>query len=379
MDKEKKKKIIDLIVKVALIIIIIILLITNCSLLKKNNGDKNIPGGNIDIIEIICDKKSCDNKPNQIESIRFAQNKISIKLGEKTNLVAIVNPVELSSSKLTWKSSDERIVTVDSNGIIKGIKIGKATITVTSSNGKTATCVVEVVNDAVQVSKINLSTDKSTIDTGSLTQISAVIEPENATNRDLIWSSSDESIATVDNNGIVKGIKNGTVTITAKTKDGKVVASITITVQEPFDANSFGVSDDEHGTMTWNGSNDLKIFTNTSYAMNDKIAPESSNLYQFVVKNETSYNLKYNINFIENNPYNINMKYKLKKNDTYIIDHYVSASELNVSNALLNVKKNDTYYLEWKWISSSNDTEIGTNPESKYGLKIDIKAESTNG
>ena len=75
---------------------------------------------------------------------------------------------------------------------------------------------------------------------------------------------------------------------------------------------------------------------------------------------------------------NINMKYKLKKNDTYLIDHYVKATELNIPEMLLNTNQNDTYYLEWKWISSSNDTEIGVMGNAKYGLKIEVKAESVN-
>ena len=69
------------------------------------------------------------------------------------------------------------------------------------------------------------------------------------------------------------------------------------------------------------------------------------------------------------------MKYKLKKNDTYLVDHYVSFDELNVSNQILNSKTNDTFYLEWKWISSDNDTEVG-NIQANYALKIEVKAES---
>ena len=130
--------------------------------------------------------------------------------------------------------------------------------------------------------------------------------------------------------------------------------------------------------ITWHDETPAKIFTNSMYELTDVIAPESSNTYQFVVKNGTEYNLKYKIDFIENNPYQINMKYKLKKNDTYIIDHYVSANELNVEDAFLNTKTNDTYYLEWKWISSNNDTAIGLDPNSQYELKIYIEAESTD-
>lgn len=130
--------------------------------------------------------------------------------------------------------------------------------------------------------------------------------------------------------------------------------------------------------ITWNGSSDIKIFTNSMYELKDKIAPESSNTYQFVVKNSTKYKIGYTIEFVENNPYHINMKYKLKRNDTYLISEYASASELNVATKELESNQNDTYYLEWKWESSSNDTEIGSNPNSFYGLKINVKAESKN-
>ena len=131
--------------------------------------------------------------------------------------------------------------------------------------------------------------------------------------------------------------------------------------------------------ITWSGETNAKIFSNSMYELGDIIAPESSNTYQFVVKNGTEYTLKYNISFVETNNYNINMKYKLKKNDTYLIDHYVSASELIIPEMQINTKSNDTYYLEWKWVSSDNDTEIGKTPDAKYNLKINVEAESING
>lgn len=314
-----------------------------------------------------------------IENIKFSQDNISIKKDDTLGLTVVVTPSELSSSKLTWKSSDENIVTVDESGKIKGINVGSATITVTSSNGKTATCKVNVVEESIEVQEIVLTPLEKTIGNNRTTQVIADIKPENATNRELVWTSSDSSVATVDANGVVKGIKNGIVTITAKTKDGKVVASTKIIIDENINNEKLSVYDDDHTPVTWDGANDLKIFEKTLYTVDGKIAPESSNTYQFVVRNNTKYNIKYDIDFIETNPYNINMKYKLKKNDTYLIDHYVSASELNITDMPLNSSNNDTYYLEWKWISSDNDTQIGKVGNASYGLKIEIKAESTNG
>ncbi len=338
--------------------------------------------------------------PLVIESLSFTDTNVSVKKGNTLQLVVKVIPTELSGTKLTWKSSNSNIVSVDENGKITGLEVGTATITVTSSNGKTATCEVTVTTDTIAVTKITLSSDTNRIDVDSFAQITAKIEPANATDRELIWSSSDPSIATVDSKGLVKGLKPGTVTITATTKDGKVKGTITITVKEvptptptatpsptptptatpdnDDGTDTFKVYDEDYTPVQWNGSNDLRIFSRSIYDVDGVIAPEYSNTYQFVVKNSTEYTVKYNIKFFENNIYHINMKYKLKRNDTYVIDHYVSFDELNISEQILNSKNTDVYYLEWKWVSSSNDTSIGQNPEAKYGLRIEVEAESIN-
>ena len=88
--------------------------------------------------------------------------------------------------------------------------------------------------------------------------------------------------------------------------------------------------------------------------------------------------IKYNVYFHETNNYEINMKYMLKKNDTYIIDTYSKADDLDIYNYVLNPGEVDTYYLDWKWISSDNDTSIGQKPEANYGLRIEVEAESIN-
>lgn len=127
--------------------------------------------------------------------------------------------------------------------------------------------------------------------------------------------------------------------------------------------------------IIWKSNNKLRIFSNPVYNMDSIIAPEDSNTYQFVIKNNTDYNIQYGIKFIEKNPYNINMKYKLRKGNDYMIDDYVDYNELNQSNIILNMNNNDTYYLEWKWIGSNDDTELA-NLENAYDLSIEIEAES---
>ena len=130
--------------------------------------------------------------------------------------------------------------------------------------------------------------------------------------------------------------------------------------------------------VTWDSTKELNIFSNPMFEMKERIAPESSNIYQFIVRNNTIYNLNYDLSFIEENDMNIDMKYRLKKNDKYVVgseEEWVKYTELNLNKISLKSKTSDTYYLEWKWFSGENDTAIGEAGNVEYALKINIKAE----
>ena len=103
---------------------------------------------------------------------------------------------------------------------------------------------------------------------------------------------------------------------------------------------------------TWKDKEQLSIFKDSSYVVNGKIAPESSGTYEFIIKNSTKYNVKYDVTFSEINDYHITMKYKLKKNNEYIISDWITYSKLAQSNIKLNTNSSDTYYLEWKWFNN---------------------------
>ena len=314
----------------------------------------------------------------EVKSITLNPTEMSVKVGTSSQITATVTPENATDKELIWETSNASVATVDSTGKVTGVKTGTAVVTAKTKDGKIKSiCTVNITTDTIDVEKIILSPTSVTVKEGLTSQITATVMPENATNRELVWTTSDASVATVDNTGKVTGVKKGTVTITAKTKDGKVKATITVTVEEI--PNEVVVYDEDKDPVTWNGSNDLNIFSKSIYNVDGFIAPESENTYKFVVKNNTIYKVKYNVTFIETNEFNINMKYKLKKNDGYLINTYSSPSALNISDFELNPGESDTYYLDWKWLSSSNDTSIGNNPEAKYGLKIEVEAESING
>ena len=375
---QRLKDKLDLIVKITLIIIIIILFVYNCKL-RDNDEHKPTENGNVDIIEIKCDTGKCDHTiPIEFTDISFFQKSFNIEIGDTFTLVPVIKPVSSLTTKLTWKSSNPDVATVDENGVVKGLKEGIVTITVVTPNGISATCVVRVVKEKVKVNRIVLDSHDISLLVGDAHQILVTVEPENATENELIFESSNLSVATVNNKGIVEGIKPGVAMITVRTKDGKVKEICNVIVEErPID-NRLNVFDSDKDSISWNGSKYLKIFTNSIYGVEGTIAPESENKYHFVIGNSTNYKVKYSIKFIENNDYNINMKYKLKKNDKYVISNYSNVNALTITDYVLNPGENADYYLDWKWVSSSNDTSIGKNPDAKYGLKIEVEAESTN-
>lgn len=134
----------------------------------------------------------------------------------------------------------------------------------------------------------------------------------------------------------------------------------------------------EDNTTVYSANTPLRIFTHTSYnIVNNVIAPMSENSYQFVIRNNNDFDLNYSFEAIEENKYNINMKYRLKLNGKYVLGNdnkYVTAKDLYQYDITLNSGNHDVYTLDWKWFESKNDTEIGTNINSNYKLNLKILA-----
>lgn len=129
----------------------------------------------------------------------------------------------------------------------------------------------------------------------------------------------------------------------------------------------------------WDVTEQLRIFQNPMYQMEEIIAPGSSNSYQFYVRNNTGCQVEYELSFIETNPYAVNMKYKLKINNTDITKDWVSITELSQYKGQLASASEDVYYLEWKWIEAENDTDVGANIEAFYQLKIQMNGQQIGG
>ena len=166
-----------------------------------------------------------------VTGISLDRTAVTLNTTETYTLVANVNPVDASNKSVTWSSSDAAIATVDENGVVTGIKAGTATITVTTVDGNfTATCAVAVLQPVTGISLDKMSVTLNTTDTYTLI---VNVDPIDASNKSVTWSSSDATIATVDEKGVVIGIKAGTATITATTADGNFTATCVVTVLQP--------------------------------------------------------------------------------------------------------------------------------------------------
>lgn len=170
-----------------------------------------------------------------VTGIKVSQDTLMLtKKDETAQLSAEVVPSYADNTRVTWKSSDENVVTVDEKGKVTAVGNGTATITVTSVSGNYTATVAVTVKIPVEIEKISIEAEKETLTKlGESTGLKVKIEPENADAQKLIWKSDNEMIAAVDENGKVTAIGNGTAIITVTTEDGKNTASITITVKIP--------------------------------------------------------------------------------------------------------------------------------------------------
>ena len=165
-----------------------------------------------------------------------------VKVGSNEKLSYTVTPENADQEKLTWKSDDESVVTVD-GGRINAIKEGHARITVSSINGQSAVIDIEVESDVVAVTDISLSSTDIYLTAGQSQTITPTISPDNASNKALSYTSMDSSVAMVVPNdtgtsATITGLNAGSTTIAIASVDGKVEKRINVTVTGSQSSNN---------------------------------------------------------------------------------------------------------------------------------------------
>lgn len=174
------------------------------------------------------------NYSKEVRSILVTTNYISLAVSNSKQLAVAFTPADASNKNVFWTSSNPSVATVDKYGVVKAISPGSTIIKATSEDGGyTDTATIEVVNydNIIEEKSIAFDSSSYTVGIGSTKSLIPIITPSNATFKSVRFESSNPSIATVDENGVVRGLKEGTVSITATTNRNRLKATTTIIVK----------------------------------------------------------------------------------------------------------------------------------------------------
>ncbi len=175
------------------------------------------------------------NYSNKLKSIIITTKYAVVPAGRTKQLIVAFTPSTATNKTVTWTSNNTGVATVDGSGIVTAIAPGTAIITARAADGGyTYSTTIDVVKqgNSKEVTGISFSASNYSIGTGSTTQLSPIITPSDASYKGVEFESSDTSVATVDINGVVTGMKAGVATITATTKRNHLQAKVTVTVSD---------------------------------------------------------------------------------------------------------------------------------------------------
>jgi len=166
-----------------------------------------------------------------VTGVSLNKSSATILMGETELLNVTIEPSDATNQNVTWSSADNAIASVLSSGLVTAIGVGTTTITVTTEDGSfTDSCMLIV--EPISVTGVSLNKSSATVAAGLSEQLIATIEPPDATNQNVTWSSADSTIASVTSSGLVTGVAVGTTVVTVTTEDQGFTGNCTITVTE---------------------------------------------------------------------------------------------------------------------------------------------------
>ena len=172
---------------------------------------------------------SCEEEPQEVfaSSVALDQTSVDLFVGQTTHISATVLPKNTTDQTIKWSSSDESVASVR-EGTITALKIGQATITAACGN-KSASCIVNVIPTVVE--EVTLDIMEASLRVGETVTLTATVKPDDATDKTVTWSTSDETVAIVKD-GVVTAIQLGSAKITAKAGDKTATCEVTVIATE---------------------------------------------------------------------------------------------------------------------------------------------------
>lgn len=214
------------------------------------------------------------------KSIKITQGSIELKKGKGTLIQYEVEPKEAKVENVKYTTDNPSVATVSDTGYVNAIDVGVTTITITADNNLKASVTVKVVSSGstvIEPTSLRIKGLSRQLVVGSTATVLTEFVPNNATNKTLVWSSSNPSIATVDNNGNLKGIAAGKCTILASTYNG-ITARLDIEVQSnTVSVSSIQIVGDTVWELPVSSAKRIKYQISPSNATNQGVTFQSSN------------------------------------------------------------------------------------------------------
>lgn len=178
-------------------------------------------------------------KKDIIESLDVSLAALSLDGGEEQKIDAKLTPADAKDVKLSWKSADTDVATVDKNGVVKGVNTGETTVTLTDSVTGLSKDITVTVNGLELPESMKFDKDSVTVEVGDVYNSVLKFTPEDITYTGAIYYTSDSSVASVTNEGVITAKSAGNCTIEAYYEnDYRLVASMEVTVIDPFPITS---------------------------------------------------------------------------------------------------------------------------------------------
>ncbi len=167
----------------------------------------------------------------QVEGITMDFDTVTLNVKDEFRLTTVIKPSNATNQNLIWSSSNDKIVKVDKTGMITAVSSGNATIIVQTEDGG----YIDMTNVTVlqPVTSIKLSKTEMSVKKGTVFWLNATVLPDSADNKAVTWYSSDTSLATVAQDGMVTTLACGTVTISCVSDDNGTTAYCIIEITEP--------------------------------------------------------------------------------------------------------------------------------------------------
>ena len=162
-----------------------------------------------------------------VASVELSQTEITLEVDGTATLTATVSPDNATNKTVIWESDKTNIATVDNTGKVTAIAEGTAKITATA-DGKSADCTVTVTAKPVHVTGIELDKTALTLEIDETETLTATLTPDNATDKTVTWTVAPSGVVSVDDNGNVTALKDGTATITANANGKSATCSVTV-------------------------------------------------------------------------------------------------------------------------------------------------------